>query len=70
MNDVGLDGSVERGAVGNGSRPGYLGISAGGRLLDGFSEGLEPSLGGLVTGRVADGFAGGFDRGLSVGHRS
>jgi hypothetical protein len=24
----------------------------------------------LVTRRVADGFAGGFDRGLSVGHRS
>jgi hypothetical protein len=24
----------------------------------------------LVTSRVADGFAGGFDRGLSVGHRS
>ncbi len=70
MNDVGLDGSVERGAVGDGGRPGYFGISAGGSLLDGFSEGLKPSLSGLVTGRVADGFAGSFDRGLSVGHRS
>lgn len=44
MNDVGLDGSVEGGAVGNGGRPGHLGIRAGGSLLDGFSEGLEPSL--------------------------
>ncbi len=70
MNDVGLDSSVEGGAVGNGGRPGHLGIRAGGSLLDGFSEGLKPSLGGLVTSRVADGFAGGFDRGLSVGHRS
>ena len=70
MNDVGLDRSVEGGAVGNGGRPGHLGIRAGGSLLDGFSEGLKPSLSGLVTGRVADGFAGGFDRGLSVGHRS
>ncbi len=70
MNDVGLDGSVERGAVGNGRCPSYLGISAGGSLLDGFSQGLKPSLGGLVTRRVADGFAGSFDRGLSVGHRS
>lgn len=63
MNDVGLDGSVEGGAVGNGGRPSHLGIRAGGSLLDGFSEGLEPSLSGLVTRRVADGFAGGFDRG-------
>ena len=70
MNDVGLDGSVEGGAVGNGGRPGHLGIRAGGSLLNGFSEGLEPSLSGLVTRRVADGVAGGFDRGLSVGHRS
>ncbi len=70
MNDVGLDRSVEGGAVGNGGRPGHLGIRAGGSLLNGFSEGLEPSLSGLVTRRVADGFAGGFDRGLSVGHRS
>ena len=70
MNDVGLDRSVEGGAVGNGGRPGHLGIRAGGSLLDGFSEGLEPSLSGLVTRRVADGFAGGFDRGVSVGHRS
>ena len=70
MNDVGLDRSVEGGAVGKGGRPGHLGIRAGGSLLDGFSEGLEPSLSGLVTRRVADGFAGGFDRGLSVGHRS
>ena len=70
MNDVGLDRSVEGGAVGNGGRPGHLGIRAGGSLMDGFSEGLEPSLSGLVTRRVADGFAGGFDRGLSVGHRS
>ena len=70
MNDVGLDRSVEGGAVGNGGRPGHLGIRAGGSLLDGFSEGLEPSLSGLVTRRVADGFAGGFDSGLGIGHGS
>ncbi len=70
MNDVALDRSVERGAVGNSGRSGSLGIGASRSLLDGLSESFEPSLGGLVTRRVADGFAGGFDRGLSVGHRS